>query len=105
MTPDLAPRKRTYACVRGKRAKVRKPAPRPCERCQAVFSPKREDPKKPARHCSPKCRAASWRDRQKKDNRLTAIEAALRSFHDMNLAARISALEARVEQHGLGMKP
>lgn len=37
--------------------------------------------------------------------RLSAVESAIRAVVDMNLSARIAALEARIDQHGLGMKP
>jgi hypothetical protein len=72
-----ASNKRTYACVREKRTRTHKPAPRPCQHCEIVFTPKRENPKEPARCCSPKCRSALWRDEQKKDRRIEALTARI----------------------------
>ena len=78
--------RRSYAFECEKRIPGRKPAPRPCERCQAFFSPKRENPKEPARFCSSKCRTASWREEQKKDRRIEA------------LTGRVSTLEIQVAE-------
>ncbi|MFA5392020.1 MAG: hypothetical protein WC331_11445 [Candidatus Omnitrophota bacterium] len=75
---------RSIAYVRGKRTKGRVPAPRPCEGCETIFTPIKENPEKPARFCCDKCRSAAWRGEQKRRGsikdivrRLSAIEKHL----------------------------
>ena len=88
---SLAPNQRLYAFERAGRPQTRKPAPRPCEYCKTIFTPKYENPLKPARHCSPKCRAATWRDEQKKDRRIEALTDRVGK-----LESRISTIESKL---------
>jgi hypothetical protein len=76
-TVPLAPNKRLYAFERGERPRTRKPAPRPCQRCETVFTPKREDPLKPAKFCNSKCRSAQWRDDKNNARQIADILARL----------------------------
>ena len=78
---------RSIAYVRGGRARVAKPGPRPCRACEAVFTPKKENPEKPAKYCCDKCRSLGWRaERKDRDVRLSSLEA------------RMSALESKLDQ-------
>ena len=79
--------KRLNAFERGKRRSARVLAPRPCERCQTIFTPKRENPDEPARFCSSPCRSAHWRE-ERRD-----LERLLRRVAD--LESRVSVLEAK----------
>lgn len=90
-TVPLASNKRLYAFERGERPR-RKPAPRPCQRCKTVFTPKYENPLKPARHCSPKCRAATWRDEQKKDRRIEILTGRIKAIE-----SRLTAIESKIK--------
>jgi len=91
-TGSLAPNQRLYAYERSKGIKMHKPAPRPCQHCETIFTPKRENLLKPARHCSPKCRAATWRDEQKKDRRIEVLTDRIGK-----LESRISTIESTLK--------
>lgn len=86
----LPPASRFNAVERNGKGIAKKPAPRPCSACQAIFAPLKESPKKPSKFCSDKCRSHSWRESQRPDVRLDRVDRQI-----ADLTARVRALEER----------
>jgi hypothetical protein len=90
--------------MKPQKAKKQKRALRTCRACGEFFTPYRSN----QRACSAPCRLSFWRVRNRSirittdkigdhDSRLSAVETAIRSMLDANLAKRIADLESMLK--------